>query len=63
MYYIVVIDTDEDRVIVDGSGEPRLFATKAKASRFVSGRLYLRRKKIKITHDIEHVTGSLTVDI
>lgn len=63
MYYIVVIDKDDDRVIVDSSNRAREFKKEKKARNFIAGRLSLRMKETKIVTDITFVTKSLTVDI
>jgi hypothetical protein len=63
MFYIVVIDKDQDRVIVDASGKSREFKKENKARRFIAGRLTLRMKETKIVSDLTDVYESLTVDI
>jgi hypothetical protein len=63
MFYIVVIDKDEDRVIVDASGISREFKKERKARNFINGRLTLRMKETKIVSDLTDIYHSLTVDI
>lgn len=63
MFYIVVIDKDTDRVIVDASGQSREFKKEKKARRFINGRLSLRMKETKIVSDLTDVYESLTVDV
>jgi hypothetical protein len=63
MFYIVVIDKDTDRVIVDASGMNREFKKEKKARNFIDGRLSLRMKETKIVSDITDIIESLTVDI
>ena len=63
MFYIVVIDKDDDKVIVDSSNKAREFKNEKKARNFIAGRLSLRMKETKIVSDITYVIKSLTVDI
>jgi hypothetical protein len=63
MFYIVVIDKDADRVVVDASGVSREFKKERKARNFISGRLSLRMKETKIVSDLTDIYESITVDI
>jgi len=63
MFYIVVIDKDTDRVIVDASNRTREFKKEKKARNFIAGRLSLRMKETKIVSDVTDIIESLTVDI
>jgi len=63
MFYIVVIDKDTDRVVVDASGRSREFKKEKKARNFINGRLSLRMKETKIVSDLTDIYESITVDI
>ena len=63
MFYIVVIDKDTDRVVVDASGISREFKKEKKARNFINGRLSLRMKETKIVSDLTDIYESITMDI
>lgn len=63
MYYIVVIDKDNDQVVVDGSGQNREFKKERQARNFINGRTSLRMSDTKIVSDLTDVYESITMDI
>ena len=63
IYYIVVKDGDEEKVVSTSNGRPREFLKRKKAQNYIDGRAYLEARDARIVTEIFNIKHYFKVDI